>query len=120
NEPWWNALARHADIVLPATTTLERNDIGSSSRDRFVIAMKQAIAPVGQARNDYDIFADIADALGVGPQFTGQRDESAWLRHLYDRWRRACTQLGQEPPDFDTFWERGHVEFERPAERYTI
>ena len=120
NEPWWNALARHADIVLPATTTLERNDIGSSSRDRFVMAMKQAIAPVGQARNDYDIFADIADALGVGPDFTGQRDESAWLRHMYDRWRRICISLGQEPPDFDTFWEQGHVEFERPTERYTI
>ena len=63
-EPWWTAVARHADIVLPATTTLERNDIGSGSRDRFVIAMHQAIAPVGQARNDADILADIADALG--------------------------------------------------------
>ena len=30
NEPWWNSLARHADIVFPATTALERNDIGSA------------------------------------------------------------------------------------------
>ena len=29
HEPWWTATARHADIVLPATTTLERNDIGA-------------------------------------------------------------------------------------------
>ena len=28
NEIWWNSLARHADIILPTTTTLERNDIG--------------------------------------------------------------------------------------------
>src|SRR5262249_22040152 len=30
HEPWWTATARHADIVLPATTTLERNDIGAA------------------------------------------------------------------------------------------
>ncbi len=36
HEPWWTATARHADIVLPATTTLERNDIGSAQRDPFV------------------------------------------------------------------------------------
>ena len=30
HEPWWTATARHADIVLPATTTLERNDIGGA------------------------------------------------------------------------------------------
>ena len=35
HEPWWTATARHADIVLPATTTLERNDIGAASRDRY-------------------------------------------------------------------------------------
>src|SRR6476646_63226 len=33
HEPWWTATARHADIVFPVTTTLERNDIGSSHRD---------------------------------------------------------------------------------------
>ncbi len=31
HEPCWTATARHADIVLPATTTLERNDIGARS-----------------------------------------------------------------------------------------
>ena len=61
NESWWKATARHADIVLPATTTLERNDIGANGRDRFVIAMKKAIEPVGQSRNDFDIFEGLAD-----------------------------------------------------------
>ncbi len=54
HEPWWTATARHADIVLPATTSLERNDIGGSPRDRFVIAMHQAIEPIGEARHDFD------------------------------------------------------------------
>ncbi len=120
-EPWWNALARHADIVLPATTTLERNDIASAPRDRFVRAMHQAIPPQGQARNDFDMLADIADALGYRDRFTEQRDEGAWLRHLYERWRLACGRQGFTAPDFDRFWAEGHVELPppEPAEFYT-
>lgn len=120
-EPWWTAVARHADIVLPATTTLERNDIASSSRDRFVRAMHQAIPPQGQARNDADMLADIAEELGYRDRFTEQRDEGAWLRHLYDRWRQVCGTLGFEPPGFDEFWQAGHVEVPpiEPGEEYT-
>ncbi|MGG5809125.1 molybdopterin-dependent oxidoreductase [Falsiroseomonas sp. CW058] len=117
-EPWWTAVARHADIVLPATTTLERNDIMSSSRDRFVRAMHQAIAPVGQARNDVDMLADIADALGYRASYTEQRDESAWLQHLYGLWRRACAEQGIEVPDFDRFWADGFVEIAPPGREY--
>jgi biotin/methionine sulfoxide reductase len=117
-EPWWTAVARHADIVLPATTTLERNDIGSASRDRFVRAMHQAIAPIGQARNDVDILADIADAQGFRAAFTEQRDERAWLVHLYGLWRRACAGQGIEVPDFDAFWEQGYVELPPPETPY--
>jgi biotin/methionine sulfoxide reductase len=120
-EPWWTALARHADIVLPATTTLERNDIAHSSRDRYVRAMHRAIAPLGLARNDHDMLADLADAAGFRDRFTEQRDEGAWLRHLYGRWALACGRLGFEPPDFDRFWAEGHVEMPPapPGEEYT-
>jgi biotin/methionine sulfoxide reductase len=118
HEPWWTAAARRADIVLPATTTLERDDIASSSRDRFVLAMKQAVAPQGQARNDFAICADIADALGVRARFTEQRDTGAWLRHLYDRWRTACAKDGVNVPDFATFWAEGHVEVAAPETPY--
>ena len=114
-EPWWTSIARHADIVLPATTTLERNDIASSSRDRFLRAMHQAVPPQGQARNDHDAFADIAEALGYRARFTEGRDEAGWLRHLYDRFQRACAAMGEEVPAFDHFWAEGHIEFERPA-----
>jgi biotin/methionine sulfoxide reductase len=118
-EPWWTPVARHADIVLPATTTLERNDIASASRDRFVRAMHQAIPPVGQARNDADMLADIADALGYRAAFTEQRDEMAWLQHLYGLWRRACGTQGIEVPDFAAFWDQGFVEIPPPATSYT-
>ncbi len=112
-EPWWTPTARRADIVLPATTTLERNDLGASTRDRWIIAMKQAIAPVGQARNDFDILADLADRLGHRDAFTEGRSEMAWLRHLWDRGRERVAADGIALPEFDAFWEMGA--FELPA-----
>ncbi|MGE0748952.1 MAG: molybdopterin guanine dinucleotide-containing S/N-oxide reductase, partial [Rhodospirillales bacterium] len=114
HEPFWTPLARHADIVLPATTTLERNDIGASGRDRFMYAMKQAIAPVGGARNDYDIFADLAGRLGFREAFTEGRTEMEWLRHLYDVARQQAAQQKIEMPSFDSFWDEGVVEFAKP------
>ncbi len=54
HDSWWTATARRADIVLPATTTLERNDVGSSPRDRFMIAMRKAIEPMAASRGDFD------------------------------------------------------------------
>jgi biotin/methionine sulfoxide reductase len=70
----WTSAARMADIVLPATTSLERNDIGGSSRDRYVLAMHQAVAPQHQARNDFDIFADLAERLGYREAYTQGRN----------------------------------------------
>ncbi|NKB59123.1 MAG: molybdopterin guanine dinucleotide-containing S/N-oxide reductase [Alphaproteobacteria bacterium] len=110
HEPWWTATARHADIVLPATTTLERNDIGSSSRDRFILAMEQAVEPVGEARNDFDIFSSLAQRLGFHDAYTEGRDESEWLRHLYEVARQQTAQNRIELPDFESFWADGYVE----------
>ncbi len=116
HEPWWTALARHADIVLPASTTMERNDIASSSRDRFIIAMKQVVRPVGLARSDFDILSDIAEAVGGREAYTEGRNEMQWLRHLYDTCRAGAARQNVALPDFDTFWEEGEVDVAMPAE----
>ena len=109
HEPWWNPQARHADIVLPATTSLERNDIGWQAADPMVFAMAQAIPPVGEARNDYDIFSGLADRLGFKDGFTEGRLEKDWLQHLYDSFRSQFVREGIELPPFDAFWRAGHI-----------
>jgi biotin/methionine sulfoxide reductase len=120
HEPWWTATARHADIVLPATTTLERNDIGAAHRDSYVLAMQQAIAPVGEARSDFAIFTDLARRLGCEAAYAQGRDEMAWLRHLYDRWRERARTNQAAIPNFDGFWQEGFLEIPRRADEYVL
>ena len=73
HESAWTATARHADIVFPATMTLERDDIGASGDDPLLVAMHPVAAPFGEARDDYAIFAGLAERLGVGEAFTEGR-----------------------------------------------
>ena len=56
--------ARYADIVLPATTFWERNDVHTpwAGAGHYAIFMQQAIQPMYECRNDIDIFADLARA----------------------------------------------------------
>ncbi|MEE4959048.1 molybdopterin guanine dinucleotide-containing S/N-oxide reductase [Pseudomonas alliivorans] len=114
HEQFWTAQARYADIVLPATTALERNDIGSSACDRFMIAMQQAIQPVGESRDDYTIFAGLAERMDVAETFTEGRDAQAWLRFIYDDSRQRAESFGIALPAFDTFWRDGLLEIDFP------
>ena len=110
HEPFWTATARHADIVLPATTTLERNDIGCSSNARHIFAMQQATAPMGEARSDYAIFSVLAQKLQCAEAFTEGRDERGWLEHLYEGWRACLPAVCGSAPPFAEFWQRGVLE----------
>ncbi len=116
NESWWNPLARHCDIVLPATTTLERNDFTGSSREGTLLAMHRAVAPVGEARSDHAIFLALARRLGFADAFGEGRDEMAWLRFLYERGRRRAGERGIAMPEFDRFWATGRFDLDPPDE----
>ena len=105
NEPFWTAAARHADIVLPATTTLERDDIGAAANDPYLIPMQAVLPPVGEARSDYAIFSALAGRLGIAERFCEGRSEDEWLRALYETTRAAIAAKGMPAPDFDAFWE---------------
>jgi anaerobic selenocysteine-containing dehydrogenase len=56
---------RHADIVLPATSFWQRNDVHTSwaGAGHYAIYMKQAIQPMYECRDDRAIFADLTAGL---------------------------------------------------------
>ena len=110
HDPYWTSTARHADVVIPSTISLERNDLGGSPNEAYLAAMQQAFPPYQQSRSDYDAFSDLASALGMGAAFTEERDEAAWLRHLYESWREKALKKGHQFPDFDRFWAEGYLQ----------
>jgi len=83
HDPFWTATARHADIVLPSTMSVERDDFGAGSGDSTLFAMAQLTEPYAQARDDYAVFAALAERLEVEKSFTEGRTAGEWLSHLY-------------------------------------
>lgn len=120
HEPWWTATAKHADIVFPAAISLERNDIGRTSGDGFITAMRALLEPAGEARTDFAIFSALAKRLGVHEAFTSGRDEMQWLEHLYEEFRTEMQDFGQTMPKFVDFWEGNPVELPVQGEGYAI
>lgn len=103
----WTSTARHADIVLPCTTTLERSDVALTPKDPYQVCMDAAIRPVGEARDDHEILRGIAAEMGVEDAFTEGRSPEEWLHWLYEVSRQQAARAGVDMPGWDTFRAQG-------------
>ncbi|RIR88108.1 molybdopterin guanine dinucleotide-containing S/N-oxide reductase [Mycobacteroides abscessus] len=112
HDPVWTAMAKHADIVVPSTTSLERDDFSGSRNDPLLVAMKAVAPPYANSRDDYTTFSALADRLGFGEQFSEGRTAAQWLRHMYTEWAGA---LNFSVPSFDEFWDRGYLKLPTDA-----
>lgn len=109
SEPYWTAAAKHADIVLPITTSFERNDMTMTGdySNQHLVPMKQVVEPQGEARNDFNVFADMSELLAPGGRdvYTEGKTEMEWLYGFY----KAAQQGGRGQriamPNFSKFWE---------------
>lgn len=110
HEQSWTATARRADIVLPASTTQERDDLGYATMEGMLIASRQVRAAPGLAESDYDIFSRIAGHMGLRDAFTCGRSSTDWIRSMYDSLQQDWARAGVELPGFDVFWEQGRVD----------
>lgn len=110
-EPWWTPSARFADIVLPAVSDFERNDIGQYGH--LIVASHQAVDPIFESRSDYHILSELAERMGTAEAFNEGKDEMGWLRSFYDTAHQQAQAQGLSMPDFDAFWDgEGVLEFE--------
>ncbi|MFT4212248.1 MAG: molybdopterin-dependent oxidoreductase [Microbacterium sp.] len=99
----WTPTARHADIVLPAANTLEREDIAAGPGDARLRAMPRVVAPAGQAREEFWVYARLAERLGI--DFAGGLGSREWLERIYEEWRERPDS--PEAPPFAEFWAAG-------------
>jgi biotin/methionine sulfoxide reductase len=106
HDPYWTAMAKHADIVVPSTTSYERDDYSGSRNDPVLMAMPALAQPYAESRDDYATFAALAHRLGFGDQFTEGRTAREWLEHMYEKW---STDLEFDVPPFEDFWRAGRL-----------
>jgi len=67
--------ADYADIVLPATTQLEHFDVHKSYGHLYVLANNPAIAPVGEAKPNSEVFRLLAKRMGFTESCFDDTDE---------------------------------------------
>jgi anaerobic selenocysteine-containing dehydrogenase len=68
--------ADYADIVLPATTQLEHLDVHSSYGHLYALANNPAIAPLGEAKPNTEVFRLLAARMGFDEPCFAESDES--------------------------------------------
>ena len=94
---WWCSETGYADIILPACTNFERDDIGefgncgwmspdtfSGNLRRVIVYMKKCIEPLYESKPDYWIYSQLAARLGMEQEYTEGRSEEEWIRKYYD------------------------------------
>lgn len=94
---WWCTETKFADVILPACTNLERNDISEwasasgyslhgscANNHRVIVYQQKCIEPVGESKSDYQIFCELGERLGVKEQFTEGNTEEDWIRIMFD------------------------------------
>ncbi|GHH43234.1 molybdopterin-dependent oxidoreductase [Lentzea cavernae] len=115
HETHWTPTARHADVVLPVATTLEREDVAAGAGDSRLRVVPRVVEPLGEAREEFWIYAELAGRLGS--DFTEGLDSRQWLERIYEEWRAAP---GSPPaPPFAEFWRDGGVDLPQDPYRDT-
>ncbi|RYY97774.1 MAG: molybdopterin oxidoreductase family protein [Comamonadaceae bacterium] len=94
--------ADYADWILPATTQLEHWDLHTAYGHTDVLLNRPAIAPVGQARPNAQIFRDLAARMGFDDPCFRETDEE------------LCRQAFGDRVDFDELLERGYASLQLP------
>ena len=95
---WMDPETKMADIILPACTSFERNDIAEFSETggysnhsssgcnyRVVVYQKKCIEPVGESKSDLEIFTLLSERLGFKEDYTdGGKTEEDWIKKQFE------------------------------------
>ncbi|MCH2394050.1 molybdopterin oxidoreductase family protein [Oceanibaculum sp.] len=96
HEQFMTETAQLADIVLPATTFLEHDDLYQASAHSYIQIGRKAIEPYAEARENHWVICELAKRLGAEHPGFGM---SAW--EMLDATLRASGW-----PDAETVWQK--------------
>ncbi|NVC93119.1 trimethylamine-N-oxide reductase TorA [Vibrio natriegens] len=108
----WTATCRFSDIVLPACTQWERNDIDvyGSYSSRGLVAMHRLVDPLFQSKPDFQIMSELTQRFGRREEYTRGMSEMEWIESLYNDCKKA-NEGKFEMPEFNEFWEKSVLDF---------
>ncbi|EGU38170.1 hypothetical protein VII00023_19579 [Vibrio ichthyoenteri ATCC 700023] len=108
----WTATCRFSDIVLPACTQWERNDIDvyGSYSNKGLVAMHRLVDPLFQSKTDFQIMSELTQRFGRRDEYTRGMSEMEWIQSLYNDCKAANTGKF-EMPEFAEFWEQSVLDF---------
>jgi|TARA_R110002033_G_scaffold138808_3_gene177907 trimethylamine-N-oxide reductase (cytochrome c) len=119
NELYWTPTARMADIVMPTTTSYERNDITMTGdySNLNIVPMKQAVKRHFEAKDDYQIFSDLSKEFGVHKEYTQNKTDIQWIEEFYNSALEQAKKMSIKMPNFREFWTKNRpLTFEAPYE----
>jgi len=110
----WQSETKFADLILPACSGFEREDIcemgapgGYGANDmganfRVCLYMKKCIEPLWESKPDYDIYVELSKRLGFHDRYTEGKTLQEWIRMIFD-----ASSL-PEHISFEDFKEKGY------------
>jgi anaerobic selenocysteine-containing dehydrogenase len=101
--------ADYADVLLPATTQLEQEDVHKGYGHLYVLHNRPAIAPLGEALSNTEIFRRMAKAMGLNRPELQTSDEDL-IRAVLDG--RGPTMASAS---LETLREKGFVHLDVPT-----
>lgn len=108
------ASAKFADVLLPGVSMFEGENITQPWQyGDFVGFNNQVIEPMYEGRFEYDWLSEVAEKIGLGPQFTEGRTLGQWLEWCYEDLRRKEPEL----PDYETFKKAGIYRYQNTPVR---
>lgn len=107
HEQFMTDTAKMADVVLPATTFLEHDDIYRGGGQQHVVLGPKLIEPLAEARPNIFVINELAKRLGVGHLPGFDLDE----RRLIDN-----MNANSDLPPFDELKEKRFVDLQPPFE----
>jgi len=113
HERFMTDTARYADIVLPATSSLEHSDVYRSYGTYCIQRAKPAIPPVGESRSNWEVFSFLAQRMGFQEPFFRQTADGL-IDHLL-----SIPSPGREGMDQEAFSAGKAVEIPLPADART-
>lgn len=113
HERFMTDTAAYADIVLPATSSLEHSDLYRAYGSYCVQRASAAIPPVGESKSNWEVFALLAEAMGFEDEFF-RRSADDLIDHLL-----SVPSPMMEGIDHDALNSGKAVELELPADYKT-